>query len=307
MAFWKTFGEGLLNTLTGGLFGIGSKKVEQSMDFEQQQKLMGLQQQHSKELTAYNYDKQMEMWKNTNYSAQKEELKKAGLNPGLLYGMSGGGGTTTGSGSGASMSAPSPGSGGQVMGMALGMAKQREELELLKAQRENIEADTAKKKEEVPNIQQDTRTKELINNLKQETFIADKMKNHYETNQAMHEAAIKWVDQLVAENTWGNKLLGSDVEVQKAQQEVANLYLQGIKTKEDTKLTQAQVDQVRQNIENSIKQLQQGDRALDQKDQDILIDQTRNKLIELGIWTGAASNMAGDLIKIYTGGKGGKK
>ena len=38
------------------------------------------------------------MWKDTNYSAQMEELKKAGLNPGLLYGMSGGGATTIGTG-----------------------------------------------------------------------------------------------------------------------------------------------------------------------------------------------------------------
>ena len=44
------------------------------------------------------YAKQMEMWENTNYPAQVEQIKKAGLNPAMLYGQSGGGATVTGSG-----------------------------------------------------------------------------------------------------------------------------------------------------------------------------------------------------------------
>lgn len=80
---------------------------------------------------------QMDMWRKTNYSAQREELEKAGLNAGLLYGMSGGGGTTTGSGS----AMPAPNTGGHGMDIA-GAAQ----LALLNAQKENIEADTANKK-----------------------------------------------------------------------------------------------------------------------------------------------------------------
>ena len=41
---------------------------------------------------------QMQMWKDTNYAAQVEELKKAGLSIGLMYGKGGAGGTTTGAG-----------------------------------------------------------------------------------------------------------------------------------------------------------------------------------------------------------------
>ena len=47
---------------------------------------------------------QMKTWRDTGYSAQMQMMKEAGLNPGLMYGMSGGGGQTTGSQGGGSAS-----------------------------------------------------------------------------------------------------------------------------------------------------------------------------------------------------------
>ena len=38
----------------------------------------------------------MDIWEKTNYKAQMGQLEKAGLNPGLIYGMGGGGGGTVG-------------------------------------------------------------------------------------------------------------------------------------------------------------------------------------------------------------------
>lgn len=85
------------------------------------------------------YQLQYDMWKKTNYGAQMQELKGAGLNPGLIYGMSGGGATTTGGGGGsAAMAAPINSKAMEGVGMGI-------QLELMKAQKENIEADTANK------------------------------------------------------------------------------------------------------------------------------------------------------------------
>ena len=78
----------------------------------------------------------MDIWEKTNYKAQMEQLKKAGLNPGLIYGMGGAGGTLGGS------SATAQGAAG-TGGMDIAGAAQ---IALLNAQRENIEADTANKK-----------------------------------------------------------------------------------------------------------------------------------------------------------------
>lgn len=132
-----TLGMQAAGSALGGIMGIGFGGLQNSQQYEQQKKLNRL----NREMIDYQKMKELEMWKATNYQAQMEELKKAGLNPGLLYGMSGGGGTTTGS-SGGGNSAATPQQGG-IMGMQLGT-----QAALLAAQTENIKADTEKKKVE---------------------------------------------------------------------------------------------------------------------------------------------------------------
>lgn len=77
----------------------------------------------------------MEMWNKTGPGPTKDAIERAGLNPGLMYGMSGaGGGTATATGGNAQNTASK--------GMDIAGAAQ---LALLRAQTENIEADTAQK------------------------------------------------------------------------------------------------------------------------------------------------------------------
>jgi len=104
----------------------------------QQEKLQKLGIKGSKEMTDYSYKKQLEMWKDTNYGAQMEELAKAGLNPGLLYGMGGQGGMTAGSGASSVESGKAPQGGGEAQGMGLVGAQ----MGLLAAQTEKTKAET---------------------------------------------------------------------------------------------------------------------------------------------------------------------
>lgn len=55
---------------------------------------MDWQLANSKELTEFNREQQMQMWRDTNYAAQREQMEKAGLNVGLMYGGGGQGGST---------------------------------------------------------------------------------------------------------------------------------------------------------------------------------------------------------------------
>lgn len=126
--------------IVGGILGLGLGSINDKRQLKQQGKLNRLQIDGNKEMASYQKALDLQMWKDTNYSAQMAELEKAGLSAGLIYGMGGAGGTTTGGGGGASVTGGHAPSGG---GEALAMGMSAAQMGLLKAQRENIEAQTA--------------------------------------------------------------------------------------------------------------------------------------------------------------------
>lgn len=131
---------GGIGSAVGGAMGIALGAINDKRQLKQQKKLSEQQLGIDKQMTDYSYQKQLEMWKNTNYEAQKEQMQQAGLNPGLLYGMSGGGGVTTGSGAASSKGTQAPSGGGE----ALGIMQMKLQTELLQAQKDNIESQTNK-------------------------------------------------------------------------------------------------------------------------------------------------------------------
>lgn len=132
------------NMVQGTAMGLMLEKHNDARQRRQQRKLQEIQIAGSKELTDYNFAKSLEQWKATNYGAQMEEIKKAGLNPGLLYGMGGAGGATTAGSAGNVTGANAPTGGGEIMGL---MA-QNLNLRMMNAQIENLKADTQKKEAE---------------------------------------------------------------------------------------------------------------------------------------------------------------
>ena len=58
---------------------------------KQQKEIQNRQFSMQKILNQQGHDLQMDMWNKTNYGAQMRHMKDAGLNPGLMYGMGGGG------------------------------------------------------------------------------------------------------------------------------------------------------------------------------------------------------------------------
>ena len=86
------------------------------------------------------------MWEATGYGAQKDQMKKAGLNPGLLYGMSGGGGQTANIEAQAAQGAQAPAGGREIqdiMGMGIQRALAQSTIELNKSQANKNNADAA--------------------------------------------------------------------------------------------------------------------------------------------------------------------
>lgn len=143
MPFWETFGGAAANAAMGIALGQYNDRRQQ----EQQQDLQNIQIRGNKEMMDYSMMKQMEMWKNTNFQAQINQMKMAGLSPGLIYGMKGGGGITTGSPSGQVQGANAPVGGAEIqtmMGQGMNLQLLQAQKDLLKAQADNLNANTKK-------------------------------------------------------------------------------------------------------------------------------------------------------------------
>ena len=124
-----------------GQMGMQNKWNKRQM--EQEEKLTEKQYQNQRNLNEQGSKLQMDMWNNTNYGAQMKHMKEAGLNPALMYGMSGGGGATTGSQGGGSAS---KGNAPQAPKVDMSSMMMGAQIELMKAQgaKANAEADKLK-------------------------------------------------------------------------------------------------------------------------------------------------------------------
>lgn len=128
--------------VVGGVIDAFTGNSEKKQ-IKQQSALQDLQLNGAKQMAQLNKENQMDIWNRTNYEAQMEHIKNAGLNPALLYGKSGGGGATTG---GNTVAMPTGGTAAQVdpnakqrnmMDAAMMMAN----LDLIKSQTKKNEAE----------------------------------------------------------------------------------------------------------------------------------------------------------------------
>ena len=110
---------------------------------QNEMKLMNQQMGHQMALNQQGNDLQFDLWNKTNYGAQMEHMKKAGLNPALMYGKGAGQGGSTGSQTGGSAAKGSP---------TVPQAPQRPEFELyglqaqlMKEQAKDIESQRNKR------------------------------------------------------------------------------------------------------------------------------------------------------------------
>jgi hypothetical protein len=100
------------NTITSGIFqlggmALGNKWAKQAAERQHKynKEIMKIQHGYNIESQQLGQQYNKEMWDYTNYENQKRHLEAAGLNPALLYGMSGGGGATAAGAQGSGSSA----------------------------------------------------------------------------------------------------------------------------------------------------------------------------------------------------------
>ena len=187
----------------------------------------------------------MDIWEKTNYKAQMGQLEKAGLNPGLIYGMGGAGGTLGGS------SATAQGAAGTGSMDIAGAAQ----IALLNAQRENIEADTENKR-------------------------ADKGKKEAETPGAIAESTMK-SQEAESRKGWTkvmSETYGSELEARQALAKTTyDLWVDG-KLKDGAEAEIAAKLKANAKTDEEIKAIQQG---IDKMKVDIQTGKLNNEILEL--------------------------
>lgn len=225
-----------------GLIGIAGGAIAANRQFKNEKKLMGLQAKYNKEQAKYTSDLQKDMWNYTNYENQIQHIKNAGLNPALLYGMSGGGGTTTGSAHAEGVS----NTGTTAVGMGLNAAKLLSEIRLINAQADKtdkegdkiagVDTDLARAQENLANF-----TAKLMESKGRLTEVdIDNAKKY--GNKLVEETRILETQADIAEETKEN-------EIEKNAQELLNMQWEGFKKQMEGELTAEEVKIAKEKLE----------------------------------------------------------
>ena len=103
---------------------------------------MGLQYNYGRQAADAEYRRNLQMWKDTNFGAQRNEIEKAGLSVGLMYGNggSGAGSTSTAGGQATQPSGPTS----NPVGMALQYKQIEQQDAAIKSQTMLNQAEAAK-------------------------------------------------------------------------------------------------------------------------------------------------------------------
>ena len=140
---------GAASTLLGAGLGILTGGYNDRRQLEQQKKLMEMQSDYDEIASQRNLENQLKLWDATNYPAQVEQMKNAGLSVGLMY--KGGGQSGQIAADNVNRQAPTAANGGgmEIQQMMQLMLNNK----MTEAQIENIKADT--KGKEINNKNED--------------------------------------------------------------------------------------------------------------------------------------------------------
>ena len=150
--------------LIGGLFkgddGFKEKQKLMQQAWEYEKEGMGLQYNYGQQAADAEYKRNLQMWKDTNFGAQRAEMEKAGLSVGLMYGNGGGQAASTAGGDGMQPSGPKM----NPVEAALQQQAMGLQLKQIEAQNRLASAETAKTLAEANKIAGvDTKGQELSN------------------------------------------------------------------------------------------------------------------------------------------------
>lgn len=239
--------------LLGGLFkrnnnGLKNQQKLMQQAWEYEKEGMGLQYNYGQQAADAEYRRNLQMWKDTNFGAQRDEMEKAGLSVGLMYGNGGGQAASTAGGDGMQPSGPKMNPvEAALQQQALGL-----QLKQIEAQNKLANAETAKALAEANKIAGvDTEGAKLDNEWKKiENRIQISRENIEASNVTAAEANAQ---KAVAE--WNSAVIqaeiDADTKVERTQmiiEQLSNMRKQGALMVANRELSEKQKEKVEKEI-----------------------------------------------------------
>lgn len=199
-------GEQIVNSVLGSGIGAALGMIQGNQQQENSKELMGLQHKYNEISADLAQNRQKDMWNYTNYENQLKHMMNAGLSPGLMYGLNGGGGTSAGSGAQASVSGAQGSKPDMVQGGAMGLqlGAIQSQIELNQSAAEKNAADAAEAKSRIPGHEREAELKESqarLNNSQAELNKVQEglVKANTKLSEAEYEVAISERDKNITE------------------------------------------------------------------------------------------------------------
>ena len=277
--------------------GMGMQAQANKKQRAENEKMMQKQLQNQKELNEFNTGLGLETWDKTNFAEQRKQIDKAGLSVGLMYGKGGQGGML-GSQGGSASAGQVPDYGDQVgkmagMGMQAGL-----QLQLLKAQKENVEADTANKQQDTVNkaegtagITADSKNKTISASLNDQSYL-----EQLEALKASAQKAVGEAKKAGAEGEVAQATVNQEIEQRALKTAIMGVELTAKET--GITLTEAQIKETGSKIEKNVAEIQRMQDMTELQKQDLLqrkmqVDFNTSTPAQIKQWTDIATQLLG--------------
>lgn len=285
-----------------GAIDIAGNMIQSKIEYERSKKLMDLQQQNQMELNKQGQQLQLDTWAKTNYPAQMEMLKKAGLNPSLMYAKGGTGGTTGGQGGGSASMASAPHSTPMNLPNIMEIMSQKANIDLMKAQAHKTEVeaakiggvDTEKGIAEIDNLIASAENTRAATGL---TKVKTAMEEINTANQQdIIDASLDKIREETRQLILNNSLTEDNYKniVKETANRVIMQTLEMENTTARTKLTKAEIESVTTAITQKWSEIYAEWYKLGQKDKEIAIEKFKS---EITAEYPSVMNMAGSVLK----------
>lgn len=260
-----------------GLEEIGNV-INSQIQYKQTKKLMDIQQQNQMELNRQGQEIQLDTWSKTNYPAQIEMLKKAGLNPSLMYSKGGVGGTTGGQTGGSASMGQAPQRKPMEIGNILALQNISKQNALTEAQKLKTEAETKEIEARTPKYA--TEIGKLIAETTNEEIKGRLMTIEMALKQSDTDKAIQETINLKTQNALTEAQFNDIVKMTNAT--AIGKTLENTLTQEKINLTQQQITEIKESIAQKWVELDirnvgtnQKNVELEQRDKEIAIQKFR--------------------------------